>query len=68
MKMNNITAREKEILGLVAGGYTNSKIAETLSISGKTVEAHLSNIKEKLGANTRTHAVVLAWKQGIIEL
>jgi DNA-binding NarL/FixJ family response regulator len=55
-----LTAREREVLDLVAGGATNAVIAETLVISESTVKKHLDNIYAKLGVGSRTAAVGLA--------
>jgi DNA-binding NarL/FixJ family response regulator len=49
-----LTARELEIAQLVAGGATNREIAETLFLSPKTVERHVSNALKKIGARNRT--------------
>jgi DNA-binding NarL/FixJ family response regulator len=48
-----LTAREREIAGLVAAGRTNREVAEQLVLSAKTVEAHLRNIYAKLGIRSR---------------
>lgn len=55
-----LTAREQEILRLVAGGYSNKEIGRALTISDGTVRNHLSEILAKLDARDRTHAVVKA--------
>ena len=63
-----LTAREIEVLLLIAGGNSNKLIADQLSISEETVKGHVKSILSKLGANDRTHAVTLGLKRGIIEL
>jgi DNA-binding NarL/FixJ family response regulator len=63
-----LTERELEVLSLVARGTTNRDIAHQLSISVRTVEAHLTHIYDKLGVCSRTEAVVRAMQQGWIEL
>jgi len=63
-----LTAREIDIVRLVAGGHANKEIAAQLSITEETVKGHVKNILAKLGANDRTHAVAIALKRGIIEL
>jgi DNA-binding NarL/FixJ family response regulator len=63
-----LTAREIEVLRLVAGGNANREIAAQLCISDETVKSHITNILEKLDANDRTHAVTTALKRGILEL
>ena len=61
-----LTAREVEVLRLVAAGHTNGRIASALSISEATVKTHLLRIFEKLGVNDRTRAVTLAMERGIL--
>ena len=55
-----LTAREREVLILLAEGYTNRRIAETLFISESTAGVHVSNILGKLGVGTRTEAAAIA--------
>jgi DNA-binding CsgD family transcriptional regulator len=55
-----LSAREREVLALVAGGKTNGEIATILSISARTVQKHLEHIFQKLGVETRTAAAVCA--------
>jgi PAS domain S-box-containing protein len=61
-----LTQREREILARVALGQTGPQIAGELSISRATVRTHIQNIRLKLGAQTRAHAVVLAIQRGEI--
>ena len=61
-----LTEREMEVLKLIAKGYTNNKIAETLVISLGTVKGHVSNILGKLHLADRTQAAVYAWKEGVV--
>ena len=63
-----ISAREEEVLQLVADGFGTNEIAERLYISGKTVKNHLASIYEKLNARDRTQAVLMAVKMGIVKL
>ncbi len=63
-----LTAREIEVLGLIAAGNSNKLIADQLSVTEETVKGHVKNILSKLDANDRTHAVTLGLKRGIIEL
>jgi DNA-binding NarL/FixJ family response regulator len=65
---SGLSAREIEVLLLVALGNSNKSIATQLSITAETAKAHLSNIISKLHANDRTHAVTLAVQRGIIQL
>ena len=60
--------REKEVLRLVARGWTNRDIARQLSIGLRTVQAHLSNVFSKTGTRSRTEAVVLALQREWISL
>ena len=63
-----ISAREEEVLQLVADGLGTSEIADRLFISQKTVKNHLASIYEKLDARDRTQAVITAVRMGIIKL
>ena len=63
-----LTDREREVLQLIAEGHTNQKIADTLFISVKTVEAHRSNIMRKLDIHDITQLVKYAIKKGIVDL
>jgi DNA-binding NarL/FixJ family response regulator len=65
---DDLTARELDVLRLIAPGNSNKEIAGRLSISEETVKSHITNILAKLGAKDRTHAVTTALKRGIIEL
>ena len=59
-RFGTLTAREQEVLRLLAGGATDAEIAEMLGISAKTASVHVANLKGKLGADTRVGAVLLA--------
>jgi DNA-binding NarL/FixJ family response regulator len=61
-----LTPREREILGLVANGFTNEKVATTLDISPETVQSHVRNAMVKLEADTRTEAVATALRHALI--
>jgi DNA-binding NarL/FixJ family response regulator len=61
-----ITPREAEILSYVARGYGNKQIAQILHNSQQTIKNHITSILRKLEANDRTHAVVLAMRNGWI--
>lgn len=66
--IEQLTERELEVLGYVAGGARNREIADHLRVSVKTVEFHLRNILGKLGARSRTEAVVRAWQLDLLML
>ena len=63
-----LTAREQEVLHLVAEGMSNAQIAHTLFMSPKTASVHVSRILMKLGVANRTEAATTARRQGLIEL
>ncbi|HEX3907463.1 MAG TPA: AAA family ATPase [Mycobacteriales bacterium] len=63
---DSLTPREAEVLALVAAGRSNGEIAGQLFISTKTVSVHVSNILAKLGAASRTEAVALAGRRGLL--
>ncbi|MEO5710154.1 MAG: AAA family ATPase [Nocardioidaceae bacterium] len=63
---STLTARETEILGLVAQGRSNAEIARQLFISAKTVSVHVSNILAKLGAGGRTEAAAIGRRDGLL--
>jgi len=62
-----LTPRERSVLELVARGLTNRAVGAELYISEKTVSVHLSRAMAKLGAHSRTEAVALALRDGLIE-
>ncbi len=63
-----LTDREREVLKLVAEGYTTQEIADTLVLSPKTVEGHKSNLMSKLGLHNRVDVVKYAVRKGIIDV
>lgn len=67
-KLEELSAREQEVLELLAKGMSNRNIAETLFISEKTVKNHVSNILKKLSVNDRTQAVIVSLKMGLVKL
>ena len=62
----DLTARERDILGLLAKGYENQRIADELFISLKTVKTHVSNILSILEVSDRTQAVVYAFQHHLV--
>jgi len=65
---DGLTAREVEILKLIAMGQANKQIARRLDISEKTVRNHVSNMYEKLHINDRSQAVLYAVRKGLVEI
>jgi two-component system response regulator NreC len=65
--LDELTDREREVLAHLADGAGNGEIAETLSISPKTVARHRENIMRKLGLHSRVELVKYAIRKGIIE-
>ena len=63
-----LTAREREVIGLIARGRANKAIALELGVSEKTVKSHVSNIFGKLGLTDRTQAALYAVRHGIASL
>jgi DNA-binding NarL/FixJ family response regulator len=67
LREDPLSPREQEVVKLVAEGYSNKQIAETLVISEKTVERHRANILEKLGMRDRVDLTRYAIRHGLIE-
>jgi two-component system nitrate/nitrite response regulator NarL len=63
-----LTARERQVLGLLSEGHTMRKIATLLGISPRTVETHVAKLYRKLGVRTRVQAVSRAASLGLVEL
>ena len=63
----DLTARERDVLQLIAKGYENQRIADELFISLKTVKTHVSNILAKLEVSDRTQAAVYAFQHHLVE-
>jgi DNA-binding NarL/FixJ family response regulator len=66
-EVDDLTAREQEILRLIAGGLSNGEIAQELFISDTTVKTHVTHILQKLNLRDRVQAVVLAYQTGLFE-
>jgi len=62
-----LTARERDVLALVAQGHGNREVARELGIAEETVKGYMSNVLQKLQASDRTHAVVIALRRGMLD-
>jgi DNA-binding NarL/FixJ family response regulator len=65
---DDLTGRELEVLRLIRDGYRNKQIADQLVIAETTVNFHIKNLVDKLGANDRTHAVTIAVRRGLLPI
>ena len=65
-ELEELTEREREVVGLVALGLSNDEIAETLVISPATAKTHVSRAMMKVGARDRAQLVVLAYQSGLV--
>jgi two-component system NarL family response regulator len=68
MHRSELTPRERDVLGAIASGMSNKRIAFHLAISEGTVKIHVTNILSKLGVSDRTEAVTAAIRRGILRL
>jgi len=66
MPGSELTEREREVLALIARGYTNKQIAEALTVTEKTARNHVSHILEKLGLSRRSEAAVYAVEHKLV--
>lgn len=64
--MATLTEREREVMALVAGGFSNDEIAERLIVSPATAKTHVSRAMVKLGARDRAQLVVFAYESGLV--
>ena len=67
-RLDALTPRETEVLGLVGKGLSNHEIAASLTISVKTVKTHIGSLLAKLAARDRTHLVIAAYENGLARL
>ena len=67
-RLPGLTAREREILTMIAGGMTNAQIAIGLRLSVPTVKSHVGRLLAKCDAENRTHLTVIAFENGLVKI
>ena len=66
-RWRSLTARERQVLGLIVRGQSNQQIAEALTITERTVETHVGNLLNKLSVASRAKAITWAWQHEVLE-
>jgi DNA-binding CsgD family transcriptional regulator len=61
-----LSAREVEVLKLISDGLTNDEIARVLSVSVETIKSHIRNLLARLAVRSRSHAVAVGFRRGIL--
>jgi DNA-binding NarL/FixJ family response regulator len=65
---DDLTSRELDVLRFIRDGFANKQIADQLAIAETTVNFHIKNLVDKLRANSRTHAVTIAFRRGLLHI
>jgi DNA-binding NarL/FixJ family response regulator len=66
--LEQLTGREREVLGLIIRGLSNAEMSASLHISGNTVKTHIARVLNKLGLRDRVHAVIFGYESGLAGL
>jgi two-component system, NarL family, nitrate/nitrite response regulator NarL len=66
--LRSLSGRERQVLGMLANGWSNRRIAETCFLSLNTVRTHVQNVLVKLGVHSKLEAAALAVRQGLVSV